>query len=110
MAVDSKDEYYTQALDGALYKVNPENGNLTLVCNTGVMGVLDLAYKIDSDEIWAVDGTEVYIIDHKNNCRVKTFNQVRPMLQLRYNDSFCISLTSFHATRTLLLDSLRSVS
>ena len=47
------------------------------------MGVLDLvAYKIYDDEIWAVDGTEMYIIDHKNNCSVKSFNQVRSMLQL----------------------------
>ena len=89
MAVDGNGEYYTQALDGALYKVNPDNGNLTFVCNTGVTDVLDLAYKIDADEIWAVDGAEVYIINHKNNCRVKTFKQVRPMLRLEDDDSFC---------------------
>ena len=82
MTVDRDGDYYVQALDGALYKLDPEDGNLTLVCNTGVMGVLDLAYKIDDDEIWAVDGTTLYIINHKNNCSVKTFNQVCPMLQL----------------------------
>ena len=82
MAVDDAGEYFTHDLDGALYKINPKNGILKIVCDTGLTAVHDLAYKIDTDEIWAVDGIGVYIIDHMNNCSVKEFNQVRPMLQL----------------------------
>jgi len=78
MAVDQNGQYFTQALDGVLYKINPENGILEFVCDTGVTGVLDLAYKIDADEIWAVDGTAVYRIDHNNGCAVNEFPQVRP--------------------------------
>ena len=37
--------------------------------------MLDIAYRINKDEIWAVDGDHVWIIRHNDGCSVEEFKQ-----------------------------------
>ena len=49
---------------------------MTKICKTGLLNVLDIAYKVDSGTIWAVNGNGMHIIDHNNDCKVDEFPQV----------------------------------
>ncbi len=54
MAADANSTFWAHDEDGeALYTVNPDTGKLTLAFETGLSGIIDLAYNIDTDRIWA---------------------------------------------------------
>ena len=76
MAVDESDNYFVHSLDGFLHEIDSTTGALTKICKTGLLNVLDIAYKVDSGTIWAVNGNGMHIIDHKNGCAVDEFPQV----------------------------------
>ena len=77
LAIDDNDTLFSHSLDGFLYSVDHDTGALSMLCETGLLNVLDLAYKIDSGTIWAVNGSGVYIVNDNAGCSVTEFAQVR---------------------------------
>ena len=62
-------------MDGTLHTIDITSGELTPLFSTGLTNVIDLAYKIDSNEIWAVTGEAMYSIALDGSEDVKEFPQ-----------------------------------
>ena len=62
-------------MDGTLHTIDITSGELTSLFSTGLTNVIDLAYKIDSNEIWAVTGEAMYSIALDGSEDVKEFPQ-----------------------------------
>ena len=78
MAIDGEDNYYVHSMseNGILFTLDPLTGAITEKCETGLVNILDIAYRINRDEIWAINSTGIFIIDHNNGCEnIKEFSQ-----------------------------------